>query len=514
MKTTLLFILCILACAQTPDAELQRGLALAKSDQLDAANTTLLRARRAYPHDPRFPLELAGIAYRQQNPAQSKHLLREALRLDPANEYGNTFLGALYLLDGNLPATIKYWNRVHKPLLQQVHLKPIPALHPLLRDRALWLSGGQVLTTKNLEMTTANLESLAAFSTYQFELTPANDNRYDLTFRSLTKRLPTSKWMSLLPLARGLPYQTVFLDFQNIRQRAMHFDSLIRWDPNKKRLAFNLTSPWRLSPHWIWRLGVDARDEDWDLTPRYGIDGPQLRKAALTAGVTHSLTSRLEWGLHFQSAKRSYRNAGSSSYFRNGWSVELANSLDALLWTRPENRMKLTAGVAFRTGHLYSSQPSHYSGIDANSRFTWLPAAKGDDLVVSATTRAGNLFGAPPFDELYILGMERDNDIWMRGHAGTRNGRKGSAPLGARYGIVQSEVDRTVLRFPLVRLQLGPFLDTGRITDPHGVFGSRTWLVDAGAQAKLRVLGGFTWAFVYGRDLRQGTGVFYTAIVR
>lgn len=243
----LLFLLVSASCAQTPhgtaDLELKRGLSLAQAGKLEEAKTTLLRARRSYPLDPRFPLELAGVAYRQSNPAQAKRLLMLALRLDPNSEYGNSFLASMFLLDGNLPAALKYWNRLNKPLLQNVLLQPVPALHPLLRDRALWVSGGQVLSARRLEMTMSNLDRLNVFSTYQFALAPVGKDRYDLTFRSLSKRLPARRWMELLPLARGLPYETVFLDLNNIGQRAIHLDSLVRWDSNKKRLALNLTAP-------------------------------------------------------------------------------------------------------------------------------------------------------------------------------------------------------------------------------------------------------------------------------
>ena len=40
------------------------------------------------------------------------------------------------------------------------------------------------------------------------------------------------------------------------------------------------------------------------------------------------------------------------------------------------------------------------------------------------------------------------------------------------------------------------------------------WLPDTGVQAKIRVMGGLTWSVVYGRDLRGGRGVFYTAVTR
>src|SRR5204863_3509331 len=111
-------------------------------------------------------------------------------------------------------------------------------------------------------------------------------------------------------------------------------------------------------------------------------------------------------------------------------------------------------------------------------------------------------------DELFMLGMERDNDLWMRGHVGTRDGRKGNAPMGSAYTLVQSEFDRTVWKLAVVRLQLGPFLDVGRIAGSHG------WMTDTGVQAKIKTVGPMTWTVVYGRNLRDGGGVFYTSVSR
>jgi hypothetical protein len=110
--------------------------------------------------------------------------------------------------------------------------------------------------------------------------------------------------------------------------------------------------------------------------------------------------------------------------------------------------------------------------------------------------------------------MERDNDLWLRGHVGTRDGRKGSAPMGREYLLARTQVDRTLFHFPLLRIAAGPFLDSGRIGDSSGQFGSRGWLCDTGIQAKIASMGGLTFSAVYGRNLRDGTGVFYTAIRR
>jgi hypothetical protein len=127
---------------------------------------------------------------------------------------------------------------------------------------------------------------------------------------------------------------------------------------------------------------------------------------------------------------------------------------------------------------------------------------------VQLRVRGGGIAGDVSFDELFMLGIERDNDLWMRAHVGTRDGRKGSAPLGRRYFLTNSEIDKNVYSNGLITVKLSPFLDSGKITDSSAHLGSRTWLWDTGLQAKLRVLG-VGLVFVYGKDLRSGNNAFY-----
>jgi hypothetical protein len=111
-----------------------------------------------------------------------------------------------------------------------------------------------------------------------------------------------------------------------------------------------------------------------------------------------------------------------------------------------------------------------------------------------------------------MLGMERDNDLWLRGHVGTLDGRKGNAPLGTNYALWQSEIEKRFYRNEFVSLWIGPVLDVGKISDRRDGFGSRGWLVDTGAQSRIVLLGTKQLIFTYGRDLRHGGNVFYTAL--
>jgi len=506
--------------AQNADSDLNRGIALFRSGNVDQAQSELAAAAQRYPADPRFPLELAGLAYRTKNMGAAKSYLRASLRLDPRNEYGNEFLAMLYFAENNLPAALRYWNRVNKPFIQELRFDPEPRLPTLLKERAFAISGGQVFTGDRLDTTEANLDRLGIFASTKFDLTLRPDQRFDLTFRSAESGQSAGGWLGrVLPFARGLPYQALHFDRYNIGQQALNFTSLGRWDPNKRRAFLSLSGPLQLNPRLKFRTAIDARDETWDLsTTYYGqnntLEALVLRKVEAGGELEYGLNGRLAWTSGLWVTRRGFQNEGQEQTFASSWSFLLDNSLSYQLLAVPERRFRVDAKGRVKAGRVLTAAPSRLLKLETSLNGIWLPQAKGDDVQVDFRAAGGTIIGRAPFDELYILGMERDNDLWLRGHAGTRDGRKGSAPLGKDFTLFQSSVTRTVFKLPFVRFQAGPFFDLGRAGDPSGNFGSRGWMTDAGIQLKVRVLGGLTWTAVYGRNLRDRGGVFYTAVSR
>jgi hypothetical protein len=126
--------------------------------------------------------------------------------------------------------------------------------------------------------------------------------------------------------------------------------------------------------------------------------------------------------------------------------------------------------------------------------------------------RSGKIFGSPPFDDLYVLGMDRDDtDLWMRGHLATRDGRKGSAPVGDAYVLSNTDVLRRVYGNGLLSIQAGPLLDVGKMAAPTAGLSSGEWLVDTGLEARLTVLH-TSVVLSWGRDLRSGTNAFFGTV--
>ncbi|MEX2302502.1 MAG: tetratricopeptide repeat protein [Bryobacterales bacterium] len=505
--------------AVNPQAEtvFYHGLALARLERYDEAQAVFEAGRNRYPRDKRFPLELAGVAYRKQQLARARWFLRRALHLDPADEYGNEFLGSLYVVEGDLAAALKYWNRIGKPLIQDVEVTPPPPIRLVLRERAITISGGQIFTLARLRSTEANLDRLDIFARRRIELTPGPGDRFNVTVRLLPAGSPLRGWLGrLLPVARGLPYQAIHFDRTNIASRAINFGSLWRWDANKRRIDLELAGPIRMNPRFRYQFGVDARDENWSLAETSeDADGTErdfkLKKVSVGGDFLFALTGKLEWTTGVQLTTRGFRNAADTALFSDSWSFEQRNQLSYRLLDIPERRIRVDSIARLRTGRVFTGATSRFGIVEGDLSGRWNPRAQNDAWEAHARLRAGQTFGEIPFDELFQLGMERDNDLWLRGHTGTRDGKKGSAPLGDDYALLQTGFDRTVARFRFLEVRAGPFFDTGRISGPSG-FGSSGWLLDTGIAAKIVVAGGLSWSATYGRDLRGGSGVFYTSV--
>ena len=502
------------------------GVALAHLERWDEARAALLAGSRLSPRDKRFPIELAGVAFKQKNHTQARADLRRALRLDPKDAYANEFMATLYFLQGNLEAALKYWNRLEKPKprVEQVRMEPVPRVRPILLDHAFAFAPASTLKLEELRASEARVQALEIFPSYRFDLVAQSDARFDAVFRGHEiNGWGQTKIEGLLRTFRGLPFQEVTPEYFNLNRSAINMVSLVRWDPDKRRLTTVVSGPVGQDPRWRFTLGTDSRNENWDIVRSFTGPAPllaalNLRREALNAGITRLMGARWKWSLGAEFSRRDYRNvfAGSAltpQLLAGGYQLKQTAQLNYELWRSPEYRFTFSGGAGSQAGRLWSQSPESFEKLQASLEVHWLPRARGDDFETRWRLRAGKTFGDIPFDELFMLGLERDNDLWMHAHIGTRDGRKGSAPLGRNYFLSNWETDKNVYSNGLLILKLGPFLDTGKITDASASLGSQKWLWDTGAQAKLRVLG-VGVAFSYGKDLRTGHNAFYTTVAR
>ena len=509
---------------KSADLEYYYGSSLARLGRWPEAQSAFEEGRRLAPRDKRFPLELAGVAFKQKDFHRAAGYAHAALDLDPHDNYANDFLGTVYFLQGNLEAALKYWNRVNKPQLQQVLVQPKPRLDPTLLDRTFAFAPASLLTAPQLLTSTLRLQSLGIFPNFHLDLQARQDGKFDLVLHARELNgWGSNKWEGLLLLLRGLPFETIYPEYFNFHHQALNFTSLFRWDPEKRLVSANVSAPLNGNPKRFYDVAVDLRSENWDI--RNSFTGPSpllgslnLRRQAVSANIRSLHSERWQWSAGGELSHRDFRSiipgsALTPTLLSRGYQLKQVTAFDVSAWRHPERRLTVDAGGSSQIGRIWSDPQHTFLKLQASARLHWFPESVGDDYELQHQFRVGRTFGDAPFDELYMLGLEHDNDLWMRAHIGTRDGRKGSAPLGDTYFLSNWEADKNVYSNGLFTLKLGPFIDTGKITDSARGLGSHQWLWDVGAQSKVKVLG-VGVAFTYGKDLRTGNNAFYTTLLR
>ncbi|HUB28820.1 MAG TPA: hypothetical protein VL967_03945 [Terracidiphilus sp.] len=495
------------------------GSALAHLNRLAEADRALSAGQQLAPRDPRFPVERAGIAFKQKRYPQAARLLRRALHLDPTDPYANDFLGTVYFLDGNLPAALKYWNRIGKPRINAVHEEPVPRVSPALLDRAFAFSPAATLTAPQFLATESRVGGLGIFAQHQFDLRALPGGNFDIAFRSQEKNgFGDTKVQAVVGLLSDLPFQGVTPEYDNIHRQAINFTSLFRWDAQKRRINAELSAPFEHSAKYRFEFVTDLRNENWVLRNSFTgyappLAGLNLRRELGGFALTSFADERLHWSAGAELSHRDYRgvapgNLLTPTQLSSGYQLKQITQLDSTILRVPERRFTVDAGISSQVARLWSQPRLTSDKLQGSIGWHWLPQAKGDDYAMRQRLRAGKTFGQVPFDELFELGLERDNDLPMHAHIGTRDGRKGSAPLGRDYFLQTWESDKNLYSNGLIALKLGPLLDIGRITDPGTALGSHQRLFDVGLQCKVRVFS-TTVALSYGRDLRTGNNAFY-----
>lgn len=504
---------------RTPDLDYYEGSALAHLERWDEAEQALRTGFEMAPHDKRFPIELAGVAFKQKRLSSAAGWLRRGLRLDPTDSYANDFLGTIFYLQGNLEAALKYWNHIGKPQIDAVRPEGPLRIRPALLDRTLTFSPASQLRRSDLLTSLARVEGLQVFASSRFQLEARPDGKFDVALNLHERNgWGVNLWQALLSTFSGVTYQTLYPAYFNFRGSAINVTSLVRWDAQKRRLEGVLSGPLHQNPKWRYRVGFDLRNENWSIRDSFTGPAPvlaslNLRREAGGAEIESFHTGTWGWSAGFEFSHRDYRNVLPGSTFTpslllTGNQLKQLAGIHYHLLRIPEHRFRLTTAASSQLGRIWSEPAQAFAKLQGSAAASWLPRSEGDDYQTQLRLRSGGITGEVPFDELFMLGMERDNDLWMRAHVGTRDGRKGSAPLGRRYFLTNSEIDKNVYSNGLISVKLSPFLDNGKITDPSGNLGSRHWLWDTGLQAKLRVLG-VGLVFLYGKDLRSGNNAFY-----
>jgi hypothetical protein len=473
---------------------------LARAEKWNEAREELLAGARADPNDKRFPLELAGVEYRLGDFISTKFYLKTALRLDPNDAYAQDFLGTLFFLDGNYEGALLHWNRVGKPRISELEIPPSSPIRPVLLDRALAFAPGDTLTKDQYLATLAWLKALDAFDGFRLDLTAKDGQNFEANLE--WRELPD--WVRVASALGGVPFGIADVKWPDLTRGAMAGAALYRWDAQKRRAFLSIAAPLAGDPKTRYTIYADARSETWNMGQPTDF---RVRKIESGAQLRLIPSGRFSWETGLSAAVRSF----PGSQFVSGWGLTHSAAVNVRLLSVPDHRLTIDSRATWETGKAFSADSAGlYARTQWSATARWFPKPRGSDYETFGRVGFGTTLGKPPLDELFMLTLDRDYDLPLRGHTGVVNGKRGSAPIGRRYLLANFDFYKELWRGPFVTVDAGPLADIGSVwqTLTPGLAGKL--LIDAGAQVRLRLPAGFTFVLSYARDLRSGSGNFDT----
>ena len=214
------------------------GVALAHLESFPEAHNALAAGARMAPRDKRFPIELAGVAFKQNRFSEAVRDLQRALRLDPKDNYALDFLGTIYFLEGNLEAALKYWKRIGKPKIASVRNEPHLRVRPALLDHAFAFAPTGVLTLDQLLASQERLRLLEIFTGYRIEADARGDGNFDVVFRAQELNgFGNTRLETLVRMFSSILFEEITPEYYNIHGSAANIRTFFRFDTDKRRAS-------------------------------------------------------------------------------------------------------------------------------------------------------------------------------------------------------------------------------------------------------------------------------------
>jgi tetratricopeptide (TPR) repeat protein len=510
-----------LASRPSADVYVYLGIAYGRMKEYQKAEETLRLGARLYPDDPRFHNELANLFLENNDVDSAKSELRRALSVDPDNNYASDLLATIDMSQGDVQSALRAWNKTGRPIVDDIlHNYYLTFGSWVVRDAIAFRPAG-VLRYDAWKTTEARLFATGSFTNVGLEIEPTPiPDQYNAVVRTTAR---TTSLTSLgIGLIKGVFNKTSYLDLWNIGNTGINFGGNYRWDTDRRRLegGFRIPVPFPGLLHL--ELGNTWRSERWDLSPAIRSEYlPEARfdyKAnILRLHVKQIPHYRVEIGAGMEYRNRAAKgdlpqlltNSANVGRFSVDTNLRLVDG-------RYQNRLRLE-GFLSRESILGDT---NFTGGTAqlNNRYT---ISKDTRTYVDWTIKAGTTRGTLPVEDYFVLGLESHPQNPLRGHRVADHGRYGKGPMGTDFVLANFDVERhlktiplfNAINIPFITVKWELFFDAAKTFDRHRIFQQGKLLLDTGGGLRFETPTN-SFNIVYGRSLRDGTGVFYGYVER
>ena len=472
-----------MAQSETYEGLVALGVAWGRLGRMDEARQALERAVYMQPRRPEALVERGGLRFLAKEYEAAITDFEQALDLGP-DDYTRDMLATSLFLRGRPDAALREWNRLGRPLVQNIRIEGTDKIDKSWVRREVTASEGGLLRPKHIQGTRLRLDETGLFRSANPRPVPLGEGKVDLEVAVLERHGLWDYWAEFA--ARSAVYafaKKVRVRYYNMLGSGITVGGEYKWEDTQPRLQGSLYWPRPVGlPFNVYLEGVTAR-------PHYELDGPiTLRTRGLSAGVRRVLGSATVVQVGWRARHRTF------SRFRFDSPPGDINGFDAGVerrWLdRRRNRLQ-SALYFFQAAEELGSDFVYPRGL-AILRYYGTVAGDDDPEMpgsVFATQLQWGVGGTGiPLDDMFAPGTASEADLPLRAHRQKKSGVLGVTPIGHNVVLANVEWRQRLLSRKGVKAGVVFFYDGARVGDTAQ--GPREEVFhDAGVGLRLRLKG-------------------------
>lgn len=275
------------------DAAIEQAIVLASAGRLDDAEVPLVSATLACPDRARVWRELAGVRFLQRRWQSAERSAMKAGALDPADRRTWQLLGSTRFMRGDLPGTLRAWNRANGPAINHISVDGADRTPQPVVIGAIGLVPRQVLRADALGRAAHRLGELPVAEQTALRFEPMVDD--SVTVRAAVVErplLPTGVVGWAFVGGRAVIRDTLALDVAGPARSGELWSGSWRWTERRPHVRFSVATP---APGGL--SGVATVEGSWEEQTYDLADGGRATHGRSRAGfgLADWATSTVRW---------------------------------------------------------------------------------------------------------------------------------------------------------------------------------------------------------------------------
>ena len=518
---------------RNPEAHFYLALSRALQGKLDPALSGFQAALRLSPQMADAVFEIGGIYLRKKEYRTALSWVEKGLRLEPGSEYGLDLAGTLhFLLDSKIEA-LRYWNRLDRPHLTELHIESATPLDRQSVAAEIDLKPGSLISFREVEKARWRLRQHDYIRTATFLPVPGpQPDQYALDVLVDARRKFGSPLEFAANTFAGAGFGTYRLTYWNLGDKGVTINLPLRFKSGARLAGLDIRIP-RPAHLGVYATASYAwRDESWALAAAQGTEAPasRLRTHEFTASALVPVriprfSIKIEVSARRRLLEVPVQTGSTGSGVAAAEQPVARPSWQGVLWMRVNPRLvlwdrrsltgwgwgsQLQAGV--EAGRISHPRPDTLSrlSISWENRLDRSSRA-GRQTAVRWGIHAGRLSSPAPLEDHFLLGVGPDTRFQLRAHPIFRDGMLGKTPLAERFVLGNLTVAQDLHTWKWLRLGAAFFADAAYFPALYPAQQLPSSAVDTGAGMEFGIPGISAARFMlaYGRDWKGKRNAFY-----